>query len=56
MLKSSVAESVDISACDSPVATPEQYTVCNHSQHNSRVNDIELRERSILSEYEEYHE
>jgi hypothetical protein len=61
VLESAVAESVDISARDSPVATPEQCTGSNHSQHspaedNSRENDFELRERSIPSEYEEYHE
>jgi hypothetical protein len=60
VFKSSVAESVDISTRDSLVATPNQETGCTHYLHdpaedNVRVNDTELRERSTLSEYEEYH-
>ena len=51
----------DISACDSPVSTLEQFPTPDDRQnsrtkHDSRVNDIQQRERGVPSEYEQYDE
>lgn len=50
-----------ISASDSSVSTSEQFTTPDDRQnsrtkHDSRVNDIQQRERGVPSEYEQYDE